>query len=67
MPDESYDDVPLPDQPTADSKRHPAETESPLSYDSEDLLRGLREIVIRHHGEVYRLRVTRNGKLILNK
>lgn len=25
------------------------------------------EILIRHAGEVYRLRVTRNGKLILNK
>ncbi|RPI61311.1 MAG: hemin uptake protein HemP [Planctomycetaceae bacterium] len=25
------------------------------------------EIQIRHEGQVYRLRVTRNGKLILNK
>ncbi|WEK51222.1 MAG: hemin uptake protein HemP [Candidatus Kaistia colombiensis] len=34
---------------------------------SEDLLRGAREIIIRHVGEDYRLRLTRAGKLILNK
>ncbi|MBW3543855.1 MAG: hemin uptake protein HemP [Planctomycetes bacterium] len=35
--------------------------------DSEQLLHGDREIHICHEGEVYRLRVTRNGKLILHK
>ncbi|MCX5495069.1 hemin uptake protein HemP [Kaistia dalseonensis] len=34
---------------------------------SADLFGGAREIVIRHAGENYRLRVTRAGKLILNK
>jgi hemin uptake protein HemP len=34
---------------------------------SEELLGGLREIVIRHNGQEYRLQVTRNGKLILTK
>lgn len=34
---------------------------------SEDLMRGQRELLIEHAGEVYRLRITRNGKLILNK
>jgi len=34
---------------------------------SEDLLQGRREIQILHEGEVYRLLVTRNGKLILQK
>jgi len=29
--------------------------------------RGIAEIVIRHHGELYRLSLTRNGKLILRK
>jgi hemin uptake protein HemP len=34
---------------------------------SDDLLRGLREVVIRHGGQTYRLRHTRNDKLILTK
>lgn len=34
---------------------------------SQDLLQGSREIHIRHGREVYRLRITRNGKLILHK
>ena len=35
--------------------------------DSRDLLRGHAEIVIHHGGDRYRLRHTRNGKLILTK
>lgn len=35
--------------------------------DSHKLLRGTRELLIRHGGEVYRLRHTRNDKLILTK
>lgn len=34
---------------------------------SNALLRGTRKVLIRHGGEVYRLRHTRNDKLILNK
>jgi hemin uptake protein HemP len=34
---------------------------------STELLGGAREIIIRHVGEDYRLRLTRAGKLILNK
>ena len=34
---------------------------------SEELFRGTREVRIRHAGEVYRLRLTRSGKLILHK
>ena len=34
---------------------------------SEDLLQGGNELIIVHRGEEYRLRVTSNGKLILNK
>ena len=34
---------------------------------SESLLQGGNELQITHRGEVYRLRVTRSGKLILNK
>ncbi|MHB0973165.1 MAG: hemin uptake protein HemP [Thiobacillus sp.] len=31
------------------------------------LFRGSQEILINHNGEIYRLRITRNGKLILTK
>jgi hemin uptake protein HemP len=34
---------------------------------SEELFAGRHEIEIRHDGESYRLRITRNGKLILHK
>jgi hemin uptake protein HemP len=34
---------------------------------SEELLQGARELRIRHGGEVYRLQLTRNNKLILQK
>jgi hemin uptake protein HemP len=35
--------------------------------DSQELMQGQREIVIRHGEEAYRLSVTRAGKLILRK
>ncbi|HQS99563.1 MAG: hemin uptake protein HemP [Hydrogenophilales bacterium 16-64-46] len=31
------------------------------------LFQGAQEILISHHGEQYRLRITKNGKLILTK
>jgi hemin uptake protein HemP len=34
---------------------------------SEDLFRGRNELIIEHQGQEYRLRLTRNDKLILNK
>jgi hemin uptake protein HemP len=37
------------------------------ALDSESLLRGHREILIRHGDKVYRLRHTSNDKLILTK
>ena len=36
-------------------------------FDSSSLLRGEREVLIHHAGEVYRLRLTKNDKLILQK
>jgi hemin uptake protein HemP len=39
----------------------------PREITSAELLRGAREILIRHGEESYRLRLTRNGKLILHK
>ncbi len=37
------------------------------SYDSRDLFRGRQEILIEHAGHAYRLRITRQDKLILTK
>ena len=34
---------------------------------SQDLFHGARELAIDHHGALYRLKITRQGKLILNK
>jgi hemin uptake protein HemP len=45
----------------------PAAAASYPSIESNALLRGTREVLIRHGGEVYRLRHTRNDKLILTK
>ncbi|MCA9145537.1 MAG: hemin uptake protein HemP [Planctomycetales bacterium] len=39
----------------------------PRVLNSQDLLQGAKEVLISHHGEIYRLRETRNGKLILGK
>lgn len=35
--------------------------------DSNELFKGAREVVIRHNSDRYVLRITRQGKLILNK
>lgn len=51
---------------TPDNERSDGRREE-RCFDSEELLRGQKEILIRHESEVYRLRVTRNGKLILQK
>ena len=40
---------------------------STIVWNSEEILKGTKEIQILHRGEVYRLRLTRNGKLILSK
>ncbi|MDP3897174.1 MAG: hemin uptake protein HemP [Mesorhizobium sp.] len=37
------------------------------TVDSVTLFRGEHEIGIEHHGALYRLKITRQGKLILNK
>jgi hemin uptake protein HemP len=38
-----------------------------VSFRSEDLFRGSREIAIEHNSQRYRLQITRAGKLILTK
>jgi len=49
--------TPAPDRPT--------ERERPLP--SAALFQGRREVIIVHHGQEYRLRITRADKLILTK
>lgn len=44
-----------------------ASSEPEVELSSGTLLRGQREVVIRHGDQVYRLRHTRNDKLILTK
>jgi hemin uptake protein HemP len=39
----------------------------PRTIRLDDLLQGQRDVLIVHGPEVYRLRLTRNGKLILTK
>tara|TARA_Y100000815_G_scaffold260527_2_gene272017 strand:+ start:7597 stop:7860 length:264 start_codon:yes stop_codon:yes gene_type:complete len=44
-----------------------AKVGGPTVYESSDLFRGASEIGIEHDGAIYRLKITRQGKLILNK
>jgi hemin uptake protein HemP len=63
--------------PPNSSEEEPAAGDSPLApacsggelrrFRSEDLLQGAREVFIQHGDELYRLRLTRQGKLILYK
>ncbi len=57
--------------PTEDSLRAPEtdarETAEPVNIRSEDLLQGASEVRILHGNDVYRLRLTHNGRLILSK
>ncbi|MDO7680919.1 MAG: hemin uptake protein HemP [Pirellulales bacterium] len=50
---------------TEHSPRNPPEQLKPIA--SADLLQGRRELQILHGNEVYRLTLTRTGKLILHK
>ena len=45
-------------------RRHSAQV---AKIEASALFGGAREVVLLHNGEIYRLRVTQNGKLILTK
>jgi hemin uptake protein HemP len=45
----------------------PTQRAAPMRLSSRDLFCGRRELVIEHQGQEYRLKLTRNDKLILNK
>ncbi len=60
--------APLSDLQAAASTPESRAGKSPMPvFDSAGLLQGGREILIRHGSECYRLRHTRNDKLILTK
>lgn len=50
-----------------EGRRAPADRQTRLRVSSSDLLRTRRELLIDHLGEVYVLRHTSKGKLILTK
>ena len=56
------DDAHLSPEPRTAAEAAPA---APRHIRSEELFAGAREIVIEHHGRLYRMRITQNGKLIL--
>jgi hemin uptake protein HemP len=51
-------------EPSASTKQ---QSSRPRIVNSQELLRGEQEIYIAHQGDTYRLRRTRQGKLILYK
>jgi hemin uptake protein HemP len=57
----------LPSRQENAGRRGAAAPSSPLEYQSGMLFSGSREILIRHGDAVYRLKITKQGKLILNK
>lgn len=56
--------VPQPEPAQIPSARR---SSAQADHDSRELMRGTREVLIRHGDQVYRLRHTRNDKLILVK
>lgn len=50
-----------------DGEARPLKPDAPAPLDSAELFKSRNEMVISHEGEHYRLRRTRNGKLILTK
>lgn len=52
---------------TLADKAGDAPTNAPASVDSVTLMKGARELVIRHGADTYRLRITASNKLILTK
>ena len=60
--------IPYCPSPTPAAPARPATAAADQAeFDSRELMRGGREVLIRHAGQVYRLRHTRNDKLILVK
>lgn len=61
-------DVNSADKHIGDARRPPDGAEAhPAWIDSRSIFGDRNEVVIRHGDQIYRLRITRLGKLILNK
>lgn len=45
----------------------PAAVQEVRTVESAEIFRGQSEIMIKHDGSLYRMKITRQGKLILNK
>ncbi len=54
-------------EPAPESLRPRPPVMAPRTLTSQSLFEGRTEIAIDHGGSVYRLKITRQGKLILNK
>jgi hemin uptake protein HemP len=54
-------------KPEPDQKQAPTRDAAPRPIEARDLFRGKREVSIEFRGDIYRLRITRNDKLILTK
>ncbi|OJT96160.1 MAG: hemin uptake protein HemP [Rhizobium sp. 63-7] len=54
------------DKPTDRTPVRPVD-DGPRVIDTSDLFAGDSEVIIRHEGALYRMKITRQGKLILNK
>ena len=54
-------------EPQGESQPSPPGCQECLVWQSAQLFGPHREVLIQHGGEVYRLRKTRNGRLILQK
>ncbi|PZM14156.1 hemin uptake protein HemP [Rhizobium tubonense] len=52
---------------TEQNKRPEHQVTPARIVESADVFRGQSEVMIRHEGAIYRLKITRQGKLILNK
>jgi hemin uptake protein HemP len=50
-----------------DQKPERSRCTTPRPIEARDLFRGQREVSIEFRGDIYRLRITRNDKLILTK
>ena len=59
--------ISIPSPATDEGRGREEATAASVEIDSLRLLQGQRELRIRHGSECYRLRHTRNGKLILTK
>lgn len=54
-----------PQKPAPVSRAQPEPVLKKITF--QQLAEGAPEVLVEHDGQVYRLRLTRNGKLILNK